>query len=268
MSVGDIVGTGKALLGYGSVARQPGVGGGHIYQDGKGGYVDDNGAPVTKNADGTYTSASTGTTFTAPDPNNNGSGSVVAAPNLAQQGAFQQQVQQGDLTNQQTAQGNYQSTVGAGNKLLGSLSNTITNPNAPSVAATQLTQTTGANDRTQLASAAGVGGANAFAARRAAMSTIGATDQAAAGQAAALRAQEVAAAQAQSGSVIGNMATAANTNEATNATAAGAAANTEAKTQGQVDSDQVGANNKDNDTNNALGKAFVGGASKVLGSLF
>jgi len=58
------------------------------------------------------------------------------------------------------------------NKLLSSYNRTINDPNAPSQARTMLAINNDLNNRSELGSAAGVGGANAFAARRQALNNI------------------------------------------------------------------------------------------------
>jgi len=82
---------------------------------------------------------------------------------------------------------------------------------APSVAQNQLTQSLGQINRNVMSQAAGAGGQNAFAARRAAMQTIGANDIAAAQGAATTRAGEVATAQGLKASVLNSLAGNANT---------------------------------------------------------
>jgi hypothetical protein len=109
----------------------------------------------------------------------------------------------------QTAQGNanadraHAQTISQGQDALGAaignteqgFNRTINDPNAPSVARTQLGQTIAQNARNALGDAAGVGGTNAFAARRAAMTSIADNNTAAAGSADLLRAKEVQDAQ-------------------------------------------------------------------------
>lgn len=72
---------------------------------------------------------------------------------------------------------------------------TIADPNAPSVAREQLNQALTAADATQLSQAAGASGANAYIARRNAANNIAALNAKSGGEAAALRASEVASAQ-------------------------------------------------------------------------
>lgn len=85
------------------------------------------------------------------------------------------------------------------------LNDTITNPNAPSVAREQLAQATQANEATQLSQASGATGENAFLARQGAARNIAAANQTEAQQAAEIRAREVATAQGQLGNVLGQV---------------------------------------------------------------
>lgn len=94
-------------------------------------------------------------------------------------------------------------TFDAQNNLATSLGNTINNPNAPSVAHEQLAQALNANDATQMSGASGIGGENAFLARRNANNNIAGLDAASGQSAALLRAQEVAGAQNNLGNVLG-----------------------------------------------------------------
>lgn len=112
------------------------------------------------------------------------------------------------------------------NQLVGQLNNTITNPNAPSVAATQLAQSNDLLGRQALGASAGVSGPNAFAARRQALNSISQGNLDTAGNAALLRANEVAHAQQQQGNVLGQMSQSANQRGATDITGAGNFANT------------------------------------------
>jgi hypothetical protein len=101
--------------------------------------------------------------------------------NLLQQLAQYQQLQQGTFAGQ--------------NRLAGSLQNTIDNPNAPSVARTQLGEGLDAITRNQLAASAGSSGVNAANARLAAAGNSAAADAQQNQQQALIRAQEVANAQ-------------------------------------------------------------------------
>jgi hypothetical protein len=87
------------------------------------------------------------------------------------------------------------SNMAAQRSLADAYRTTISDPNAPSVAREQLNQALRASDATQLSQAAGASGANAYIARRNAAQNIASLNAKAGGEAAALRAGEVATAQ-------------------------------------------------------------------------
>ncbi len=87
-----------------------------------------------------------------------------------------------------------QAQAGLGN-LAESLQNTISSPAAPSVAREQLAQTLQANTSAQGAAASGIGGQNAYMARRNAANNVASLNAKAGQDASLLRAQEVANAQ-------------------------------------------------------------------------
>ena len=105
----------------------------------------------------------------------------------------------------------FQGAVGQQQSLADAYRQTISDPNAPSVAREQLNQALGATDATQLSQAAGASGENALVARTTAANNIAGANAAEGGQAALLRAQETSAAQAGLGSVTGAMANEENT---------------------------------------------------------
>ncbi len=94
-------------------------------------------------------------------------------------------------------------TMAQQNSLADAYRRTISDPNAPSVAHAQLDQALGAADATQLSQAAGVGGENAFLARRGAANNMAGLAANAGQSAALLRAQEVEAAQKGLGTTLG-----------------------------------------------------------------
>lgn len=127
----------------------------------------------------------------------------VQNPNIAQQVANNIAIR--NQFNAKLAASGVQSNeaIGGLGGLATSLNNTINNPNAPSVAQTQLGIGLDAAAHQQLGGAAGVGGQNAFAARRAAMGNIGdlvARENQSAGL---TRAGEVATAQGRLADVLG-----------------------------------------------------------------
>ncbi len=130
-------------------------------------------------------------------------------PNVAFQSRQNYQTGRDLLGQLDQGRAEHQQALGGQNKLLGSLNNTINNPNATSVAQTQNVMSNDASARRQLGAAAGSSGPNAFAARRQALQAIGQGNAAAGQTAALLRAQEVANAQQQSGNVLGQMSTGA-----------------------------------------------------------
>lgn len=154
--------------------------------------------------------------------------------------------------------------------LADNLNNTITNPNATSVAQLQLQKATAANESAQASQASGLGGADAAVARRNVgynTATLGGGEDLAA---ALTRAQEVATAQGQEGSVLssagGEIGNAMNT-----ATTAGVALNSQAGTlagtqQGQALSAQEFNIGTKNALQQSMMKLVAGGISGYFGT--
>lgn len=127
-------------------------------------------------------------------------------PHVSQQVAQNWQERQKFLNQGQADRGIINQAQAGQTGLASSLNNTINNPNATSVAGSQLTEGNDVNGRTQLALAAGQGGANAAAGRRQAAQNIGQAGAQLDQSQALLRADETAKAQGQLGQVYGNMA--------------------------------------------------------------
>lgn len=188
---------------------------------------------------------------------------VVADPNLAQQTA----------ANYQRAGGFYGKIAGtdvtldrvdAGqNNLLGTLHQTMTDPNAPSVARAQLAQTVDQNGRQILGTAAGVGGNNAYDARRAALSTLAGANTAAAGNAAVLRQKEVQDATSMSGNVLGQQAQQAQARQNANLSAGADLTHTAATSQAQ----QQGIQQKTDEANQTGNFKKAGAALSFLSGM-
>jgi hypothetical protein len=98
-------------------------------------------------------------------------------------------------------------TIGQQDRFGNQLQNTITNPNAPSVAQEQLSEATNANEGQQLSLESGVGGENGAIARSNAANNIAGLGATTAQDQALLRAKEVADAQGQYGNLLANKAT-------------------------------------------------------------
>lgn len=150
----------RDALGLGNVPHQPGVAGDTNVPTNPANLVQD---PVT----GMWYDPTTGRTFT------DQSGTTpVTNPNIAQQVAanFQQAQALRALAGQSRAQQNQ--VFGQQTQLVDNLNTTIHDPNASSVARTQLQQGLGQIANQQLSAAAGVGGQNAFLARRNALNNI------------------------------------------------------------------------------------------------
>lgn len=233
------------------VPAQPGV-----TANGESSFTDLKQDPVT----GLYYDPTTGNVFNSPHPYPE---NQVVNPNVAQQVASNFQQSQAILGGVTQARANA-STANAGQaQLVGDLNGVISG-SAPSVAGTQLAGTLGGIQRTQSALASGQGGANAFAARRAAAQNIGNAQQAASQHAAQLRAQEVANAMSAKGTVLNSQATNANTQAAQDiaggAEFAGLASKGQQAQQGM---------NTDAETKYAEAEAKrKGGIPGLIGSLF
>lgn len=185
------------------IGQQPGVvtakGAGHVSgaswgTDGH--LLGPNGNKLTPDpTTGNYYDPTTGTAY-------DGKGTPIADPNLAQQTAQNFAARAAFLAKAGQQDPGLDRVEGQQQALVGSLENTIHNPNASSVAQTQLAQAMDANGRQILGTAAGVGGANAYDARRAAVNALAGANTQAVGNSALVRAQEVATAQGQEGGVL------------------------------------------------------------------
>lgn len=144
------------------------------------------------------------------------------------------------------------------------INQTLVNPNAPSVAQAQQTGAFDQLNRTQLAGAAGVGGNNSAAARRAAMLNIGNTGSELAQRQATLRAQEVANAQGKLGEVLGKQAEIGLNQRSQDLGAAGQYAHESNAASGVVSD----LNQKDRTANKELYAGMVKGASAGIGAAF
>lgn len=270
----DISGGAKDLFGAGGKA-QPGAiqgpSGGATYssphpvQDpntgkwvmSQGGYVDASGAPLVKDqVTGNLVNQQNGTVY------NSQNGLPVTDPNLAQQSvqnlarSSQLQTQANSLNPQLDA------TTQSQSNLAGQLNNTITNPNASSVANTQLQQTQGQTDQKILGTASGATGANVADARRNAVNALAGAETANVGNAALTRANEVATAEGQEGNVLNQQSQDVQARQATNLQGAQAASQ-EAST---AQTAQQGLNQKTDENNqNNIGKGVAAGTS-FLGS--
>lgn len=139
---------------------------------------------------GFYYDPTTGTSYTDP------SGALpVKDPNVAQQVAHNYTVSNNLLNAGQEGADMLRSAYAGETGLANSLNNTINNPNASSVAQSQLTQGADNLARQQLGIASGVGGANAASARRQAAQNIGQIGMAGDQASAIVRAGEVGQAQ-------------------------------------------------------------------------
>ena len=136
---------------------------------------------------GNMTDPTTGNVYTS-------TGASVVNPTAAQQVGVASSTAASVLANLPQQQQQQQQALNAQKAQIASIDGTIAGT-APSVAQDQLTQSLGQINKNVESQAAGAGGQNAFAARRAAMQTIGANDIAAAQGAATTRAGEVATAQ-------------------------------------------------------------------------
>lgn len=199
-----------------------------------------------------------------------GATSVAAAPNLAQQGSGAAINQQTFLQQQADAVARMQATR-AGQVGLQTDYQGVIRGAGPSVANAQLYSGMNRIAQDQASQAAGANGQNAFAARRIAAQNTAHAQGDLSGQAAQLRAQEVAAARTGLASLYGNEASA---DAAANSTATGAAVNYGALGE-KAENDRVAANQaavnanlqaskQDNETKMGIAK----GAGSVLGAIF
>lgn len=208
------------LLGVGGVKKQtsgiPGVGG----PDAGLTYAAD-GTAYNKNLiqqpDGTFLNPTTGTRFSDP-----GGQSPVAAQNTAQQVAGATANSQNFLDRNQVQDARGAAAYNGQKAFEGDLTNVVRNPNAPTVSTAVMNQSLGNIDRQQLAGVAGVGGANAAAARKQSLTNMGNLDIQAAGAGAVGRATEAAGARTALGNTLQQEA--GNANEATGQNIQGAGA--------------------------------------------
>lgn len=188
-------------------------------------------------------------------------------PNVAFQSRQNYQTGQGLLGNLDRARAEHDQALAGQNRFLTQLDNTINNPNASSVAQTQNVMANDAAARTQLGAAAGVGGPNAFAARRQALQAIGQGNVGTNQTAALLRAQETANAQQQKSGVLGQMSGAADRSYGLNLQGAhGFAGLALSGQRGQQDMDKrIDDENRDRDR--AWNGKLIEGGTKLLGML-
>ncbi len=229
--------------------QQPGVGAGAAVN------------PATLQRDptsGIYYDPATGRSYTDPAGTQ-----VVADPNLAQQTAANFQRAGGFFGKVGATDATLDAVNTGQNQLGATLDRTINDPNAPSVARAQLAQTTDANGRQILGTAAGVGGANAYDARRAALSTLAGANTAAVGNAAVLRQKEVADATGARGALLGQQGQQAQARQNTNV---GAGIDL-AKTASGAQTSQQGLNQKTDAENQQKDQKYLGAGLSFLGGL-
>lgn len=241
------------LLHHDNVPQQPGVGG----------------QPLTKNAarpqdlqldplTGRYFDPVNGTTYA----DKNGT-VVITNPNVAQQAATATGNSESILGDLNTARSTGAAALNGQGQLVNQLDR-VAFGKTPSVAQNQLTSTLGGIQRTQESQASGIGGANAFAAQRAAAQNIGNAQIAASQQAATLRAQETATAMQQKGNVLNSIAGNSNTQAAQDIQGGNAFANTGANLQeAQQGLNQSGAEKKIADDKDR-GNKVIGALATIL----
>jgi len=188
----SVTGPLAGAAGLGPAKQQPGVGGpavdpSKLQQD-----------PST----GLFYDPTTGTTYADATGQ-----SPVTNPNLAQQVATNFATRTSLLSKLAGNRSTIDNAVTGQKQLTGNLLNTINNPNASSVAQSQLGIGADAIARQQMQQAAGATGANAFLARRNAANNIGNLQATLNGQTALTRANEVDAATGRLSTVLGNEAT-------------------------------------------------------------
>jgi hypothetical protein len=242
----------KNFLGYGPLPQQPGVGG----------PAKDPSKLERDVTTGLYFDPTTGTSYTDATGQ-----SPVTNPNVAQQVASNYATSRQLLARTAASDKEHAEVMAGQNKLLGQLDNTITNVNAPSVAATQLAINNDRNASSALGNASGVGGANAFAARRQALNSIAHGNATTAQNAALARAAEVASAQGQKANILGSQATSGNQRYAIDTGAAAKFADTAAS--GQASNQGLDQQNKEKDRENKqeFSKRLIGGASHFIPGL-
>jgi hypothetical protein len=156
--------------------------------------------------------------------------------------------------------------TGDQNKLLSDYSATIHDPNASSVAQTQLAQNNDANMRSQLGSAAGVGGANAFAARRQALNNIAVGNIGTAQASAVTRAKEVADAQNASNTLLGSMSAADTSRMGNDLAGASKYSELSAKGAQKADDEEIDAKKKEAEQNQTAFNRVTNVISSGMGS--
>ncbi len=249
-ATGGAIPTVRNWLGYGPMPQQPGVGGAakdpsQLKQD-----------PTT----GMYFDPTTGTSYT------DATGATpVTNPNVAQQVAANFGTSRQILGRTGASDAEHGQVMAGQNKLLGQLDNTITNVNAPSVAGTQLAINNDRNASSALGNASGVGGANAFAARRQALNSIAQGNASTAQSAALARAAEVQGAQQQKGNILGQQSTASNQRYGIDQASAAKFADTAAEGQAGQQGLNQKQNEKDQENKQQFGKNILGGVSHFLG---
>lgn len=189
-----------ATLGaYGAITGNGGPFGNTAGPSGVGGPAADPTKLVHDPATGMYFDPTTGTSYMDPTGQN-----PIKDPNVAQQVSQNVGIRNQYLGQQPQDRQMVTDAYGRETGLADSLNNTISNPNAPSVAQGQLTQGADMAASQQLANAAGVGGANAGAARRQASINLGSIGSDLAQSKALARANEIQNAQQGLAGVLGN----------------------------------------------------------------
>lgn len=168
------------------------------------------------------------------------------------------------LTQEQQDRANQANTRSGQNKLLGSYNETINDPNASSVAKTQLAINNDNNTRSALGSAAGVGGANAFAARRQAMNNITVGNIGTAQNSALARAKEVQDAQSGSNAVLGTMSTADSARQASDLAGASAFDKTAAENAQKIEEEKMKAREETKSQNQTFFNRLTNAASSGM----
>lgn len=195
------------FTGHDRVQQQPGTGASNpngqntvVNSDGKGGLINPRtGEPLTKDpTTGMFYDPSSGLTYQQ-------NGTPITDPNLAQQVAKNFSQAQGLIAQGSDQNASLDKTEAAQQGLASALNNVINNPNAPSVAKTQLAQAQDNTAKAILGQAAGVSGNNAYDARRTAIQALGNSETQNAGNAALLRANEVQSAEQGLGSTLNSL---------------------------------------------------------------
>jgi hypothetical protein len=202
---------------------------------------------------GVYVDSRTGQQYTI---GADGQPRVIQAQNLNNQTVTNSNNQTAEQAAAAQIQQQQQQTFAGQNKLAANLTDTITNPNAPSVALSQLGSGFNQIAGTQMATAAGANGENAAVARRTAAQDIAGAQTGLNAQQAQIRAQEVANAQTGLASLYGTQLGAQNTAANTDTAAATTYAGDAEKAQGDIVS-----------ANSAAAQANAKANSSLLGTL-